>query len=190
MFNNPFDSFHDTVAKAKEEREQLDRLLTISTPGERRLVAVIALFLVILAAWLLFGSVARSLAVEGVLVEPDEGLLEGHPSVQALVWVESDLASSIEAGMPAVMEIGMADGTADAIAGEVAETSAVPMSEGLAGFESAAPVSVRRVVLTLDESIDPASLSGKKCRIVIELGRQSPAALFRMRRSLDAATRL
>ena len=59
MFNNPFSSFHDTVAAAKEEREQLDRLLTISTPRERLLVVGIALLLVILAAWLFLGSVAR-----------------------------------------------------------------------------------------------------------------------------------
>ena len=45
MFNNPFDSFHNTVAEAKQEREQLDRLLTISTPRERLLVAAIALLL-------------------------------------------------------------------------------------------------------------------------------------------------
>ena len=69
MFNNPFDSFHNIVAEAKEEREQLDRLLTISTPRERLLVAAIALLLCILSAWLIFGSVARSLAVDGVVVE-------------------------------------------------------------------------------------------------------------------------
>lgn len=70
MFNNPFDSFHNTVAEAKEEREQLDRLLTISTPRERLLVAVIAVTLVVVVGWLLFGNVARSLAVEGVLSSP------------------------------------------------------------------------------------------------------------------------
>ena len=43
MFNSPFGSFQDTVAAAKEEREQLDRLLTISTPRERLLVAAASL---------------------------------------------------------------------------------------------------------------------------------------------------
>ena len=50
MFNSPFNSFHDTVAEAKEEREQLDRLLTISTPRERLLVAAIGLLLIALRA--------------------------------------------------------------------------------------------------------------------------------------------
>ena len=67
MFNNPFDSFHDTVAKAKEEREELDRLLTISTPSERVLVGAIAVLMLILGAWLFLGSVDRTAAIDGVL---------------------------------------------------------------------------------------------------------------------------
>ena len=68
MFNNPLNSFHEMVAEAKEEREQLDRLLTISTPRERLLVAGIALLLGALLAWFFLGSVARSIEVDGVLV--------------------------------------------------------------------------------------------------------------------------
>ena len=74
MFNNPLNSFHEIVAEAKEEREQLDRLLTISTPRERLLVVAIALVLGILLAWLFFGSVSRSLVVEGVLAGQGEAL--------------------------------------------------------------------------------------------------------------------
>ena len=182
MFNNPFGSFHNTVAEAKEEREQLDRLLTISTPRERLLVAVIALSLFILAAWLFLGNVARSVAVDGVLVEPGENSIEGHRSVQALVWVESDFAPRIEAGMPAVMEMAVTDGEAGTLDGEVAKVAAVHLSEWPAEFETAAPVSVYRIDIALDEGPDPAALTGRKCRIVIELGRQSPIALFGMRR--------
>ena len=183
MFNSPFDSFHNTVAEAKEEREQLDRLLTISTPRERLLVAVIALLLFVLAAWLFFGNVARSVAVDGVLVELGANLSEGNRTVQALVWAESDVAPHIEAGMPAVIELAITDGEADTLDGEVDTIAAVPLSEGLAEFGSAAPVSVYRVDIALDEGLDLASLAGRKCRIVIELGRQSPVALFGMRRS-------
>ena len=110
MFNNPFDSFHNTVAEAKEKREQLDRLLTISTPRERLLVAVIVLVFLILAAWLFLGSVARDVAVDGVLVEPGQNPFESNGSVQALVWVENDVAPQIEAGMPAVIELTVTDG--------------------------------------------------------------------------------
>ena len=183
MFNSPFDSFHNTVAEAKEEREQLDRLLTISTPRERLLVAVIALLLFVLAAWLFFGNVARSVAVDGVLVELGANLSEGNRTVQALVWVESDVAPHIEAGMPAVIELAMTDGKVDTLDGGIDTIAAVPLSEGLAKFGSAAPVSMYRVDIALDEGLNLASLAGRKCRIVIELGRQSPVALFGMRRS-------
>ena len=183
VFNNPFDSFHNTVAEGKEEREQLDRLLTVSTPRERLLVAVIGLLLLILAAWLFFGNVPRSIAVAGALVKPGESLPEGNRSVQALVWVENDLAPHIKAGLPATIELGGADGKADTLDGEVTTVSALPLSEGLAALKSAAPVSVYRLDIALDKNLDFAALADRECRIVIELGGQSPAALFGMRRS-------
>ena len=181
VFNNPFDSFHNIVSKAKEEREQLDRLLTISTPRERLLVGVIALALFFLAAWLFFGSVARSVAVDGVLAGPDENASGGNRSVQALAWVESGVAPQIQAGMPARIVLTVTGGEADTLEGEVAAIAAVPLSAGPAAFESAAPASAHRIAIVLDEGIEPASLAGRECRIVIELGRQSPLGLFGMR---------
>ena len=182
MFNNPFDSFHKTVAAAKEEREQLDRLLTISTPRERLLVAGIAALLVILAAWLFLGSVARSVAVDGVLVEPGETPAEGNRSVQAFVWVESGIAPQFEAGMPAEIELVMTTvREAVTLAGEVAAIAAVPLSEGLADFESAASHSVYRVDVALDQGLESVSFASRECRVFIKLGDQSPIALFRNR---------
>ncbi len=183
MFNNPFDSFHNTVAEGKEEREQLDRLLTISTPRERLLVAVIALLLCILAGWLFLGNVSRSIAVEGALVEPGENLPDGNRSLQALVWVASDVAPHIKAGLPAAIELGTTDGKAYTLDGEVTTVSALPLSAGLTALKSAAPVSVYRLDIALHKGLDFASLADRACRIVIELGRQSPAALFGMRPS-------
>ena len=182
MFNSPFGSFHDTVAEAKEEREQLDRLLTISTPGERRLVVAIALLLVVLTAWLFFSNVARSLSADAVLMEPGRSHLEADRSVQALVRIERSVAPHIKPGLPVELELSVGDG-AVSLDGEVVRISAVPVSEDLAAFESAALASVYRVVIELDESLDPASVNDRDCRIVIELGRQSLVALFRMRRS-------
>ena len=183
MFNTPFNSFHDTVAEAKEEREQLDRLLTISTPRERLLVAAISLWLLIFAMWLFFGNVARSLAVDGVLVDPGTDIFEAGRSVQALVWIENDVMPQIRAGMPAVIELGTADGEAGTVSVEVAAISAVRLSEVPAAIESLVPVSVHRLDITLDEDLDPASIAGRECRIVIEIGTQSPISFLRMRRS-------
>lgn len=212
MFNNPLNSFHDTVAEAKEEREQLDRLLTISTPRERLLVVAIAVVLCVTLAWLFYGNVAHSIAVDGVLsasgqveapagqVEAPAGQVEapadqdkkltgqveapaeGSRSVQALAWIDGGIAPRIEAGMPVVIEPDPADGEPGALGGTVRAISAVPFSGALAAFESGAPASVHRIDIALEESLDPDSLASRKCRIVIELGRQSPITLFRMRR--------
>ena len=194
MFNNPFDSFHNTVAEAKEEREKLDRLLTISTPRERLLVLGIAALLVILAAWLFFGNVHRSLALDGVLVESAESLQRGsarglplagegpRQSVEVLVWVRPDVAPDIALGMPALIELAVEDGQADTREGEVAGIAAVPLSE-VPALGSSAPMSIHRLDVTLDAGLDFESLTAMQCRVVIELGRQSPLALFGMRQS-------
>lgn len=185
MFNNPFGSFQDTVAEAKEEREQLDRLLTVSLPRERLLVAVSALLLFVFVIWLFAGNVTRSAALEGVLVDPGENPNAGSRTVQALVWVRSGGALHIAPGMAAEIELATTGGGGDAVAldGEIAEVSPVSLSDGLAAFEAAAPVSVYRMDIALVEAPGPAFLAGAKCRIVVELGRQSPVELFRMSRS-------
>lgn len=73
MFSNPFESFHNTVAEAKDEREQLDQLLTISTPRERLLLALILIFVATLSAWLTFGVMSHTVSVHGfVLAEADD----------------------------------------------------------------------------------------------------------------------
>ena len=182
MFNNPFSSFHDTVSEAKEEREQLDRLLTVSTPRERLLVALIALLLFILTAWLFFGSVSRSLAVGGVLIDSVETPLEGDRSVQALVWVGNDVAPLIEVGMPTLIELDMTGGGTDPLGGQIAAVSAVPLSESLSSLKSVSPISAHRIEISLDEGLNSTFLAGRECRIVIELGRQSPIVLLGLRR--------
>ena len=182
MFNSPFDSFHNTVAEAKEEREQLDRLLTISTPRERMLVAGIALLLCILVAWLFFGSVARNLTLDGVLVAlvaPGESTA----SVSVLGWIDSDIVSEIEAGMPVAIDFGMPRGIelamtdGERLDGKVAKIDALPVIEGM----PAAPVSPHHIEIALDGHLLAPASRGRECRIVIELGRQAPVALFGMR---------
>ena len=182
MFNNPFESFHDRVVEAKREREQLDRLLMISTPRERLLVAAIALFLSVLLAWLLFGNVARSLALDGVLVAPQENPSPVNRSVRALVWIDSNVAPRIKTGMPAMIELAAIDGEGGTLDGQVASISAVPLREGIAAPGAAPPVSLHRLDIALEDGADAGAVAGRECRVVIELGRQSPVSLFGMRR--------
>ncbi len=192
MFNNPLNSFHDIVAEAKEEREQLDRLLTISTPRERLVVAVIGLVLCILLGWLFFGNVARSLVVDGVLAGQGENqagqgespagqgenVTEGAGTVPAFIWAESDIASHIEDGMPVMIETALANGEKGEHSGTVRVISAIPFAGGSGASEPGAPVFVHRVNIALEESLDLNTLADRKCRIVIEIGRQTPISLF------------
>ena len=186
MFNNPLNSFHEMVAEAKEEREQLDRLLTISTPRERLLVAGIALLLGALLAWFFLGSVARSIEVDGILLEQGEILPDGEQSVHALVWVNNEMAPHIASGMPVLIEPEAHVGETGALGGTVRAANAEPFSGGPAMFEAAAPVSVHRIDIALesalDDGLDLDALVGGKCRVFIELGRQSPFELFLKRR--------
>ena len=182
MFNNPFDSFHDTVAQAKAEREQLDRLLTVSTPRERLLVGAIALLLLVLAAWLVFGNVARTLAVDGVLVGPGGASGDGGPPARTLIWVASDLVPQVRLGMPAAIEVVGVDAQTTTLEGTVAGISAVPPSGAPDAFESVAPLSAHRLDIMLEGNLDLAPLAGRECRVVIELGREAPVALFGARR--------
>ena len=182
MFNNPLESFHDMVAEAKEEREQLDRLLTISTPRERGLVAAIAVFLLILSAWLLFGNIDRSIAFSGILVEQGETLPEGSRHVQALAWIQSSTAPPIEAGMPVMVELDAKDAEKSTLGGAVKSVSAIPFSEEMSALPPAASVSLYRVDIALEEGFDADHLSGRKCRLVIALSRQAPIELFLAKR--------
>ena len=178
MFNNPLESFHDMVAEAKEEREQLDRLLTISTPRERLLVAAIAVFLLLLCAWLFFGNVARSIAFNATLVEQAETLPESSRHVQALAWIQSATALSIEAGMPVTLELDTKDAEAATLGGTVKAISAIRFPEGMSVIPPVASVSLHRVDIALEEGLEPGSLASRECRLVILLGRQSPIELL------------
>ena len=183
MFNNPFDSFHKTVGKAKKEREQLDRLLTISTPGELALVVLAAGVLLLFAAWLIFGSVSRSVALDGVLVGSGERYPRGSSSLQAVVWLERDQGLNIDAGMPAFLEVTTTDGRTRSLEGTVLNLVAAPLSDGATPFASTAPVTMHRLHIALSQGPEFASVDGRECRIVIELGSQSPLAFFARRPS-------
>ena len=178
MFNNLFDSFDKTVGKAKKEREQLDRLLTISTPGELALVALTALVLLAFLVWLFLGSVARSVTLDGVLVEPGEQLAGDRAPLEAVVWLEPEMVRQITVGLPALLEVSMTDGEEHSLKGSVAAVTSVPLSAGLEPLGSASPVSMNRVRIALDEGIEFASIDGAKCRIAVEIDRQSPFVFF------------
>ena len=67
MFDNPF---LEGAASSRNKRQQLDHLLRITAPHERIILAGIGVVLLALMAWALFGSIVRSVTIDGVLIEP------------------------------------------------------------------------------------------------------------------------
>ncbi|MCY3698358.1 MAG: hypothetical protein OXH46_01795 [Gemmatimonadetes bacterium] len=56
MFNNPF---RERAIAASASRQQLDRLLRVTAPHERIVLAAVALMLAGIGAWALFGPLGR-----------------------------------------------------------------------------------------------------------------------------------
>ncbi len=59
-------------APARNEDEHLDRLLRVSAPHERLVLACAGLVLLAFAGWLFLGTVAHTVTAEGVLIAPGE----------------------------------------------------------------------------------------------------------------------
>lgn len=120
MFNNPFESFHNTVSKAKAEREQLDGLLTISTPREGLLVVACAILLVVLFAWLIFAEEHKSVILEGLLVAPKtetESVQES--SLKAHFRDTREVAQQIETGMEVTLLLADSNGGSQRLNGKM-----------------------------------------------------------------------
>ena len=173
MFNNPLDSFHNTVAEAKAEREQLDRLLTISTPKERLLLFLVFLLIAALASWLVFGTSARAVAIDGVVLEQNEVAMEGEHSVPVLVWIHRTVVPEIKRGLPVTIKTNTAQDNSQTIDGDIQ----VFRSQRHVDI-GASPLEPLYLEILIDPSVVSTSLAGERCSIVVQLGNQSPLKLI------------
>ena len=62
--------FREEAVASRNQRQQLDRLLRITAPHERVVLAGIGLVLLAFLGWAVFGSVEREVRADGILVEP------------------------------------------------------------------------------------------------------------------------
>ncbi len=97
MFNSPF---LEEAAASRSERQQLDRLLRIAAPHERLLLAGIGALVLALASWGLFGSVVRTVTIDGVLIKPGDRheVVSSEPG--HLVEYLVDVGDQVAAGDP------------------------------------------------------------------------------------------
>lgn len=97
MFN---DLQLNQAAANRNKRQQLDHLLRIVAPHERVILGSIGLALLALVIWVIFGSIVRSVTVDGVLLKP--GVRHEVVSVEPghLVKFMVDLGDQVEEGDP------------------------------------------------------------------------------------------
>lgn len=185
MFNNLFGSIQDQIADAKEERERHDYLLIISTPHERLIATAVVIVVLVLAAWLAFGTVTRSVSQDQILlhsVTPEVSQGDDSMAFETLLWLDRDIASQIRANTPVrFVTADLDDQSKLVIDGEVTQISPFKF-----GGDSATPewfdrTVVYRVELSLQTSSNALTGANPKGRLVIVLGDQSPAQLLFIR---------
>ena len=293
MFNS---LFRQEAAASRNERQQLDQLLRITSPHERIVLACIGVVLVGFVAWALLGSIVRGATFDGVLIEPgarhevvssepghlveflitpgdhvaagapiarqsvpeldrETGVLRervdlleteirevggdgdalrsllgtAHAALlqmearrtarasivsqrggggevtallaapgdylpanaavallrevdeqppRAVLRVSRDMAQRIRPGMQASVEFELPDGATHQVQGEVALVSAKPLPVWLAALLPAAAEPGHRVDVVLLQPSDLSVPDGTPCRVRVELGRDTPAALL------------
>lgn len=97
MFKSPF---REEAAASRSERQQLDHLLRIAAPHERLLLAGIGALVLALVSWALFGSVVRTVTIDGVLIKPGDRheVVSSEPGHLAEYLV--DVGDQVAAGDP------------------------------------------------------------------------------------------
>ncbi len=88
------------AAANRNKRQQLDHLLRIVAPHERIILGSIGLALLALVVWVIFGSIVRSVTVDGVLLKP--GVRHEVVSIEPghLVKFLVALGDQVEEGAP------------------------------------------------------------------------------------------
>lgn len=175
MFNNPF---REEAASNRNKRQQLDHLLRVTALNERIILAGIGLVLLATAAWALFGSIERSVTLDGLLLSEarHKAVADGGKHVVALVRLEN--AEPIRPGMPAAVELEMSDGGKQRVEGEVSGIAPGTLPEWLVTQTPLAELGLSRLEVRLDHAAALDLDDGAPCRIRVVLGRQTPAALF------------
>lgn len=88
------------AAANRNKRQQLDHLLRIAAPHERVILSSIGVVLLALVAWTLFGSIVRSVTIDGILIKPGVRYEVVSSEPGHLVKYVVTLGASVEAGDP------------------------------------------------------------------------------------------
>ena len=173
MFNNPLESFHDTVAEAKADREQIDRLLTVSSPGELLLLASVLFVLVVLTVWLVFGVVERNVVAEGTLSEHPSTYDRAMQIVKLDVWLTAKMGSEVKIGMPVVIKPRTDQVGFEPIRGDIQSILSLDLSKDLIVAGQASLIA-QRIEIAVKSADEVTSYLDNELFVIIRLGEQSP----------------
>ena len=177
MFNNPLDSFHNTVAEAKAEREQLDRLLTVSSPRELLLLVLVFVLLTALTFWLVFGVLDRNIATNATVLEHSVTADGLHQVVRMEALLRTEFSPTFKTGMPVKIKPVKDQGNPTTIKGNIRSIVSLDLSEESSG-EARNPQTTKLFQITVNPEADLSTYKGSECRLIIQLGRQSPLELI------------
>ena len=179
MFGN-LNSFHNTVAESKEERDQHDKLLAVATKTQRLLIICTALMFLVVGLWLYFGSVNEIRSTQALIVEYDNNLDNSNQkgTTEFLVWLGEQDASLIKVGTPVHIDCNQSSSSTVTLYGQI--TSITPLASNEPNLTQAMTELARGQLFKVGISNGDLNTSpvDQKCWVQFEVGEVSPIRYF------------
>lgn len=177
MFHNPLDSFHNTVAIAKAEREQLDRLLTVSPPRELLLLSLVLFLFVLLSVWTMYGSFERKIATTGTVIEPFSTQDEAQRLLTIDLVLGHETWSRIEDGMMVTIQSQSDRASLQPVQGEIQSkgTSKLLLNQSV---DDDSTLNAYQLQVSVAPDTEVVPFVGHECLVFIKIGRQTPLTLI------------
>ena len=120
MFGS-LNSFHNTVAESKEERDQHDKLLAVTTKTQRLLIICTSLLFLVVGLWLQYGTINKIRSTQALIVEYDNGVENSNQidTTEFLVWLGVEDASLMIVGTSVHMDCNQFSSNTVTIKGQI-----------------------------------------------------------------------
>lgn len=181
MFGN-LNSFHNTVAESKEERDQHDKLLAVATKTQRLLVICTALMFLLVGLWLCFGSINEIRSTQALIVEYDNNSDNSNRmgTTEFLVWLGVEDASLMKLGTPVHMDCNQFSSNTAILNGQITGITPLASSEPnltqvMTELARGQPYKVG--ISNGDIELNP-SMVDQICWVQFEVGEVSPIQYF------------
>ena len=162
--------FRDEAFARRGRAEPIDGLLRITAPHEWVFLALLAVALIAVLAWAVFGTIERGLSASCLVAAPAGG------GVEAVARLPNEDARRIVVGMAARVQAFGADGSLNGAVTEITRDSASANSASSASSANDRGQSL--VVVGLADSPSAAVSDGDACDLRIVTSREAPISLI------------